>query len=154
MRKARLDYRVLYAPVQGHKEPNSYEELAASANYPHLNTKEFRLKPSKCEVSLFSCYDHVQVDENGVVTIACNQRSGRWWYGCIFAFDSFEGLVAANEELAVYKLMGGAHYTGLKLVQKNLMVLTQNDGTVQLFSLRCETRSTARFNLFEIGNFL
>lgn len=154
MRKNRLDYRIVYTAPPKFEDLASFEELASTLNHPHLNTLEYRLKPINSEYNMHNYYDHILVDENGDVTIACNKRDGLLWYGCVFGFDSFEDLMETNFEISLYRIKGNAFYTGLKFVQDNFLVLTQSNGSMQLISLYSDmrTKSTNGYSLFEIGN--
>lgn len=153
-KNVRVDYRIAYQnPFNYH--PPSNEQLPGNVDYPHLNTLEYRLQAAPTTHQLYNCFDLVRVNEKGVVTVVCNNLAGRYWHGCVYGFNNFEDLAADSaEDLFVYRFLEKSHITGLQLMKNDLLLMTQTDGTVRLYSLCSAMRpkDANGYNVFQVGS--
>lgn len=151
MSKDWVDYQVAYSTPENYKPPLTYNDAAVSTHYPNFNSFQSRLLPVSRERVCLPSYDILLHDSNDVFTVVTNDYVGRLWYGTIVAFRTFEDLAARRDD--AYLIEATSTITGAKLVDTNMLLFSEIDGSLSLYSLQCDRRpsDSSGYAVFRIG---
>lgn len=149
-----VDYQKVYQIPEDYQPPVGYEAMAASTQFPNLNSNEYRAKPVTYEKKVLPCIEILEKDTNNGYIVASNEISGRLWYGNIFGYKSFDDFRTGNIENSLFHIRTESTITQMKLLPGMRLLIAELNGNVQLYSLSnnmAPTSTSNKYCLFKIG---
>lgn len=110
-----------------YKKPSFYtppppEELTDNADFPNLNTVEYRVKKiANTEIKLQRFWEILEVDTLGQIVLVTNDYVSRIWNGSYWGYESFDDVGQPEKE--VYKKQCDNLITNFKFVEPNIVRL-------------------------------
>lgn len=102
------------------------------------------------EAKLNLFYDHIEANaDQSTILLATNSLTGRLWDGSLHVYSSFSDVGRPNSEKL--KLYFDSNITGLKFIDKSMVLLTTACGSVQIWSTQCEIRDENSYNLYQVA---
>ncbi|XP_055550003.1 protein valois [Wyeomyia smithii] len=146
----RLNMIEMFQEPPEYKPPGTVEELAASLNYPNMNSQQYRMTRKLPANVLHPCLDHVIRNDSGLVLIAGNDLMGRRWGSSLYGWEDIN--VVMDDSKASFKKQCRYTITALKFTRdSNLFLLGNDKGAVELWSTQNPTRGKG-FSLYLIDS--
>lgn len=137
--KAPLDYN-----------PPHDKELDGSTQYPNLNSIEYRNRQNEESVALLPFYEILQANEDQTtILLATNSLNQRIWNGAVFGYSKFSDIAKPNTGLI--SLPFDSNVTGMRFVDKTMVVFTTANGSIQLWSTQSEIRQKNGYSLYQVS---
>ncbi|XP_031638317.1 protein valois [Contarinia nasturtii] len=137
--KAPLDYN-----------PPKDTELNGSTQFPNLNSVEFRNRQNDNETTLLPFYELVEAnDDQSTVLLATNSYNQRLWNGSVFGYDCLSDVGKPNADRI--KLSFDSNVTGIRFLDKSMVVFTNANGSIFLYSTQSEIRQKDGYSLFQVS---
>lgn len=108
-----------------YKKPSFYtppppEELTNNADFPNLNSLEYRVKKiDDTELKLQRFWEILEVDTLGQIVLVTNDYVTRIWNGSFWGYENFDDI--GSEKLAVYNKRYDHLITNFKFVDPNIV---------------------------------
>lgn len=135
----RMDMIDMFKEPPEYRPPGTAEELAASVDYPNLNSQQYRMTRKPVADVLHSCLEHAVRNSNGQIIVAGNNYTERRWGSSFYAWESAEDVL--NESKASFKKQCRYSIMALKFTKDpNLFILGSDKGSVELWSTRHSAR--------------
>lgn len=144
------DFRAHFQPPSNYSPPTD-AELIGSTQYPNLNSIEYRnLKVDPNIVKLLPFYESIAANEDqSTLLLTTNSYTGRLWNGSIFGYHRFEEIGVENAEQ--FKLNVESNISGIRFLDKQMVLFTTACGSIQLWSTQSEIRQKDGYNLYQIS---
>lgn len=147
----RKDLADVYKFPVWHQPPTDINAMQACTQYPNINSTEYRLLGiEETTTPLFSFFEWLESnDAQSTTVLATNSYVGRIWHGTIWGYGNLNDVGQPDKE--VFKLKLGATTTALRFIEANLLLVTNANGSVQLWSTQSEMRRKNGYSLFNIA---
>jgi len=128
-----------------YKKPSYYlppppEELTNNADFPNLNSVEYRVKKiTDTELKLQAFWEILEVDTLGQIVLVTNDYVSRLWNGSFWGFENFEDV--GHSDKAVYNKQYDHLITNFKFVEPNIALVSDSIGGLNLWSTKAEIRN-------------
>lgn len=137
--KAPLDY-----------DPPKDTELDGTTQFPNLNSIEFRNRQNEKCVTLLPFYEILETNEDQTTfLLATNSYNQRLWNGAVFGYGKFTDIGKTNA--GAVKLPFDSNVTGMRFVDKTMVLFTTASGSIQLWSTQSEIRQKGGYSLFQVS---
>lgn len=137
--KAPLDYN-----------PPLDKELDGSTQFPNLNSIEFRNRQNGNDIVLLPFFEELEANEDQtLILLSTNSYNQRLWNGTIFGYGKFSDIGQQNADLI--KVSFDSNVTGMRFVDKTMVLFTTASGSIQLWSTQSEIRQKDGFSLFQVA---
>ncbi|XP_055596051.1 methylosome protein 50-like [Uranotaenia lowii] len=132
-----------------YKPPGTAVEIAASLDYPNLNSQQYRLTGKPTPVNrLYPCLDFVVQNSDELIIVAGNDFQGRRWCSSFYGWEAPERALDASK--SCFKRQCRYSITALKFTKDpNLFLLGNDKGSVELWSTSNPARGDG-FSLYQV----
>lgn len=147
----RKDLAQVYKFPEWHRPPTDVNEMRTCTQYPNINSIEFRnLEIKETETKMYPFYEWLESNElQSTVVLATNSYVSRLWNGTLWGYAQLQDVGQKDKE--VFKLKLGATTTAMRFIEANLLLVTNANGSVQLWSTQSEMRRKDGYSLFNIA---
>lgn len=134
-----------------HQPPTNINAMRMSTQYPNINSIEFRnLEIHEKVTPMYPFYEWLESNEaQTTVVLATNSYVSRLWNGTLWGYSHLNDVGRNDKE--VFKLKLSATTTALRFIEANLLMVTNANGSVQLWSTQSEMRRKDGYSLFNIA---
>lgn len=147
----RKDLADVYKFPAWHQPPTDINEMRTCTQYPNINSIEFRnLEIQETTTTMYPFFEWLESNEKqSTVVLATNSYTSRVWNGTLWGYDQLKNIGQKDKE--VFKLKVGATTTALQFIDLNLLLATNANGSVHLWSTHSEMRCKDGYSLFNVA---
>lgn len=147
----RVDLAEVYKFPDWHQPPTDVNEMRTCTKYPNLNSCEYRNRPiQETATPMYPFFEWLETnDDQSTIVLATNSYVSRLWNGTIFGYERLHDVGQTDQE--AFKLKLNASTTALKFIDKTMMLLTNANGSLQMWSTQSEMRRKNGYSLFNIA---
>lgn len=147
----RKELAEVYKFPDWHRPPTDINEMRTCTQYPNINSQEFRnLQTQETLIPMYPFFEWLESNElQSTVVLATNSYVSRLWHGTLWGYGQLNEVGQKDKE--VFKLKLGATTTALQFIEANLLLVTNANGSVQLWSTQSEMRRKDGYSLFNIA---
>lgn len=143
------DFSKYFKPPTDYQAPKD-DELGGSLQFPNLNSVEFRNRKVDDNVTLLPFYEIIEANEDQTtLLLATNSYNSRLWNGTVVGYERFADV--GKPDANIMKLSFESNVTGIKFIDKTLVLFTTASGSIQLWSTQSEVRQQDGYNLFSVA---
>ncbi|KAL5281529.1 WDR77 family protein [Megaselia abdita] len=145
------DYTELYAIPQDIVYPSTPNSLRQDTDFPNLNSKDYKLrKANKTEFPPY--FDFIDQNSDKNVIIAANDLLHREPEGVVIGYSDV-GAFEDGKDKRLFKFRREAIITGMHFMRHNLIILTLENGNVEMWSTRSDNSELNTYCPFRLtGN--
>ncbi|XP_053697243.1 methylosome protein 50-like [Sabethes cyaneus] len=146
----RLNMIEMFQEPPEYKPPGTVEQLAATLNYPNMNSQQYRMTRKLPANVLHPCLECVVMNDQGLILVAGNDFMGRRWGSSLYGWDNINNVM--DDSKASFKRQNRHIVTTLKFTRdSNLFVLGNDKGAVELWSTQNPARGKG-FSLYLVDS--
>lgn len=144
-----VDYNEYFKAPLDYNPPND-SELDGNSQFPNLNSLDFRNHKSSGSAKMLPFYELLEANEDQTtILLATNSYTHRLWNSTVFGYERFSAIGKPDESCIT--LSFEANLTGIRFIEKSMVLFTTANGTIQLWSTHSEIRKKNGYNLFLVS---
>lgn len=130
--------------------PPGDKDLDGNTQFPNLNSVEFRYRQQDESIRMLPFYELLESNQDQTtILLGTNSHTQRLWNATLFGYKRFSDI--GNIETSCIKLTFDSNLTGIRFVDKSMVIFTTARGTIQLWSTQSEIRQKNGYNLFQVS---
>lgn len=130
--------------------PPKDTELDGNTQFPNLNSIAFRNQQHDNGINMLPFYELLEANQDQTtILLATNSYTQRTWNSNVFGYGCFSDI--GRVDASTIKLSFDSNLTGVRFVDKSMVVFTTASGTIQLWSTQSAVRQKNGYSLFQVA---